>query len=180
MIDSKWDVRMLQVAELVASWSKDPSTKCGCVVTDQLHRIISTGYNGLAQGVPDDEGVWGNRNEKYEHVIHAEINALIFSARSIRNASLYTWPFPPCSRCASTIIQAGVLRVVAPLQTAELSERWGDSIKRAEWMFRNAGVQYVWLSEDDMSAGGLHHPFVNKKNPMEIDSPRLMTEGRGT
>lgn len=158
MIDSKWDIRMLQVAALVASWSKDPSTKCGCVITDQLHRIVTTGYNGLAQGVPDDENVWTTREEKYEHVIHAEENAIIFAGRTLRNCSVYTWPFPPCSRCASKIIQSGALRVVAPMQTGDLAERYCDSLKRAEWMFRNSGLQYVWLSEDDMSAGGIAHP----------------------
>jgi len=158
VIDSKWDVRMLQVAEVIASWSKDPSTKCGAVITDQLHRIVSTGYNGLAQGVPDDDGVWNNREEKYEHVIHAEENAIIFAERALRNGSIYTWPFPPCSRCASKIIQSGALRVVAPMQKGDLAERYSDSLKRAEWMFRNAGLQYVWLTEEDMHAGGLMHP----------------------
>lgn len=160
MIDSKWDVRMLQVAELISTWSKDPSTKCGAVITDPLHRIVATGYNGLAQGVPDDEGVWNNREEKYEHVIHAETNAIIFSQRNLRNCSLYTWPFAPCSRCASTIIQAGILRVVAPLPIAVLAERWGDSLKRAEWMYRNSGLQYVWLSQEDINSGGLVHPVT--------------------
>lgn len=158
MIDSKWDVRMLRVAELVASWSKDPSTKCGAVITDQLHRIVSTGYNGLPQGVPDDEGVWHNREEKYEHVIHAEGNAIIFSGRTLRNSSIYTWPLPPCSRCAALIIQSGVLRVIAPLPTEDTNSRWGESLRRAEWMYRNAGIQYVWLSSDDIAAGGLAHP----------------------
>jgi len=158
MIDSKWDVRMLQVAELVASWSKDPSTKCGAVITDQLHRIVSTGYNGLPQGVPDDDGVWNNREEKYEHVIHAEGNAIIFAGRSLRNASIYTWPLPPCSRCAAQIIQSGVLRVVAPAAGEATNGRWGESIRRAEWMYRNSGIQYVWLTPDDISAGGLVHP----------------------
>lgn len=161
MIDSKWDIRMLQVAELVASWSKDPSTKCGAVITDNQHRIVATGYNGLAQGVPDDDGVWNTRDEKYEHVIHAEINAILFSQRNLRNTSLYTWPIPPCSRCASAIIQAGVLRVVAPLQSGEVSERWGDSVRRAEWMYRNSGLQYVWLSAEDLASGTLVHPSAN-------------------
>ena len=60
VIDTKWDPRMLQVAALVASWSKDPSSKCGAVITDMQHRIVSTGYNGLPQGVPDDDAGKGD------------------------------------------------------------------------------------------------------------------------
>ena len=122
MIETEWDSRMLNIAEQVSNWSRDPSTRCGAVITDSLYRIISTGYNGLPQGVPDDESVWGSREEKYEHIIHAEENALIFAQRSIRNCTLYTYPFPPCSRCASKFIQAGILRIVAPQPTEDLLE----------------------------------------------------------
>jgi dCMP deaminase len=162
MIDSKWDVRMLQLACLVASWSKDPSTKCGAVITDSQHRIISTGYNGLAQGIPDNESVWDNREEKYEHVIHAEENTIIFAGHSLRDCYIYTWPIAPCSRCASKIIQAGISRVVAPQGADNTMTRWAASIRRAEWMYRNSGVYYVWLTDDDLESGGLLHPSADK------------------
>ena len=32
---NKWSHRFLDMAALVASWSKDPSTKCGAVITDK-------------------------------------------------------------------------------------------------------------------------------------------------
>src|SRR5699024_9380544 len=47
----KWDARYMGLAYLVASWSKDPSTKVGCILVDQKNRFISSGYNGFAMRV---------------------------------------------------------------------------------------------------------------------------------
>ena len=56
---SKWEKRFYQMAELVASWSKDPSTKVGCVVVGPDREIRSTGFNGLPRGIKDsDERFW--------------------------------------------------------------------------------------------------------------------------
>lgn len=49
---SKWAKRFYQMAELVASWSKDPSTQVGAVITKQ-NRIVSVGFNGYPHGVSD-------------------------------------------------------------------------------------------------------------------------------
>ncbi len=49
---SKWAKRFYQMAELVASWSKDPSTQVGAVITNQ-NRIVSVGFNGYPHGVSD-------------------------------------------------------------------------------------------------------------------------------
>ena len=48
----KWDVRFLKLAHEVASWSKDPSTKVGCVLV-KGKKVVSLGYNGLPMGVED-------------------------------------------------------------------------------------------------------------------------------
>ena len=48
----KWDVRFLKLAHEVASWSKDPSTKVGCVLV-KGKKVISVGYNGLPMGIED-------------------------------------------------------------------------------------------------------------------------------
>jgi deoxycytidylate deaminase len=46
----KWDLRFLELAKLVASWSKDPSTQTGAVFVGRDNGIISVGYNGFPQG----------------------------------------------------------------------------------------------------------------------------------
>ena len=49
---SKWAQRFFQMAELVGSWSKDPSTQVGAVIT-QGNRVVSLGFNGYPHGVSD-------------------------------------------------------------------------------------------------------------------------------
>jgi len=41
----------MDLARLVASWSKDQSTQVGAVIVDQDKRIVSTGFNGFPRCV---------------------------------------------------------------------------------------------------------------------------------
>lgn len=134
MITGKWDRRMLALAQHIASWSKDPSTKVGAVIADSRRRIISVGYNGFPAGVRD-EGL-EDRERKYDRIVHAELNALLFARGSVEGATLYVWPMPPCSRCAGPIIQAGIVRVVAP----PAKTHWQKACAVGEEMFQQAGI----------------------------------------
>ena len=58
---TKWDVRFLELAKQIASWSKDPSTQVGCVVVGPDREIRSTGFNGLPRGIEDSEERLNNR-----------------------------------------------------------------------------------------------------------------------
>lgn len=67
---------MLNLAELVSTESPDQSTKCGCILTDNDLRVVSTGYNGFAKNT--DNNIWPQtRPDKYLYVIHAEENSII-------------------------------------------------------------------------------------------------------
>lgn len=136
MID-KWDLDFLELAEW---WgrkkSKDPSTKVGAVITYN-REVVSLGYNGLPQHVEDSPDRLNNRETKLQLTVHAEQNAMIFARRDLKNCTLYTWPFMPCSRCAGEIIQHGINRVVAPLND---NPRWIDSFKLTEQLFAEAGI----------------------------------------
>ncbi len=109
---NKWDLNFLKLSKTVASFSKDPSTQVGAVIVDDDKRVISIGYNGFPKGVKDDNRL-DNRELKYEMIVHAEANALLFANAPVKGCTIYTWPFQPCSRCASLIIQAGIRRVVS-------------------------------------------------------------------
>lgn len=50
MILKKWNMRFLEMAKMVGSWSKDPSTQVGAVIVDDDRRVISLGYNGFPKG----------------------------------------------------------------------------------------------------------------------------------
>ena len=138
----KWDARFMALAEHIAGWSLDPSTKVGAVIVDDKKRIVSVGFNGFPRGVADDERLQ-NKEEKYEHIIHAEINALMFAQRNLEGCTLYVWPLPPCARCATQIIQTGIFRVVAPFPSKKT--KWFESLCRAASMFDEAGVKRFYF-----------------------------------
>ncbi len=46
-MSAKWDGRFLNLAKHISEWSKDPSTKVGCVVVGIDREIRSTGFNGF-------------------------------------------------------------------------------------------------------------------------------------
>lgn len=142
----KWDKRFLDLASLVASWSKDPSTKCGAVIVDN-HSVVSVGFNGFPADMPDDPKLYEDRNEKYSRIIHAEINALLYAGRPIPSgACLYTVPFMPCDRCVVQFLQAGVKQFVAPIPTPDKLERWGEAFERTRKYVKECRA---WLREVD-------------------------------
>ena len=53
MSGKSWDTRFIDLAKLVSTWSKDPSTKVGAVITDDNNRVISLGYNGFPKNIQD-------------------------------------------------------------------------------------------------------------------------------
>lgn len=136
----KWDMRFLEIARLISTWSKDPSTKVGAVVFDRDNRVVSLGYNGFPKGVEDSESRYADRDTKYRMVVHAEMNAIMFAQRSLAGCSIATYPFMPCSNCAASIIQSGISRVVAPRLPAHLEQRWGDSCRLSAQMFSESGI----------------------------------------
>ena len=136
----RWDSRFLEMAELVASWSKDPSTGCGCVLVDPDRRVVSLGYNGPPSGVIDSQERLNDRETKLAITIHAEANALLFARRDLRGCTAYVWPMPPCSQCAVKLIQSGITRVVTCQPTDAQWSRWGAGWLLAAELYREAGL----------------------------------------
>lgn len=141
----KWDLRFLDMARLVGSWSRDPSTKVGAVITDKQKRIISVGFNGFPQPMPDVASFYSDREEKLSRIVHAEINALIFARGIPEGATLYTYPLMPCERCVVQLLQAGIRRFVAPMASAEHVERWGKAFMKTRQYVRECGAVLLEL-----------------------------------
>ena len=138
----RWDMKFLRVADEVASWSKDNSTKVGCVVVVPDNDIRSTGYNGFPRGCDDDRLIYDDRHRKLLRITHAEANAVAAAARAgvkLYGCTAYV-NYPCCSQCAAILIQAGIIRVVT--WNVELKPSWMDSVIEAEQLFREAGVEY--------------------------------------
>ena len=146
MILKKWDIRFLEMARLVGSWSKDPSTQVGAVIIDSERRVVSVGFNGFPRGIKDDRRL-DNREEKYKMIVHAERNALMFSERrDLDGCSIYTYPFMPCPTCAGMIIQAGIRRIVSVKCD---NERWNKNFEVSRLMFKEAEVDLIEYEEID-------------------------------
>lgn len=143
----KWDMRFLNMAMLVASWSKDPSTKCGAVIVRPDRSIAGVGYNGFPRGVPDLDEHLNDRPEKYGRVVHAEVNAILAAKENLRECTLYTWPAnraPSCDRCTAVVIQAGIKRVVhVSTWYTGFADRWAEATARSLDMYQAAGVSVV-------------------------------------
>lgn len=150
MHGQKWNQRFLDVAKLVASWSKDPSTQTGAVIVDPWRRILSVGYNGFPRGVHDTPERYADREIKYRMIVHCERNAILFAPSPLPEwCTLYTYPFMSCSVCAGIVIQAGIRRCVAPEIPQHLRERWGEDMALAEKMFEEAGVLLEFHKEEE-------------------------------
>jgi dCMP deaminase len=133
----------MKLAELVAGWSKDPSTKVACVLVKE-RRIISTGFNGFPKGINDDINRLMNREEKYELTIHAETNAIITAAIhgvSTNGCSAYI-TMHPCSRCAAALINAGIKNVYVKSWDT-VPSRWIENFILSSKLLEEAGVPLV-------------------------------------
>lgn len=155
----KWDLRFLELAELVARWSKDPSTKCGAVIVRPDKTVASVGFNGFPKGCDDSPELYGDRDLKLSRVVHAEQNSLLHAGESVKGYTLYSYPHgigPSCDRCTAHIIQAGIGRVVHWKVTDEgFSSRWMEACQRGLDMYAEAGVEVTPYIEEEIIAAGL-------------------------
>jgi len=144
----KWDVFGMRLAWEASRQSKDPSTQVGAYISDKLHLPVSFGFNGFPRGIADDERLY-DRVIKYKIIIHAEVNAILNTTRELNNCTIYTYPFQPCSQCASFLIQKGISRVVWPVSDIK---RWIDDFTIAQDLLNEAGVAIVILSPEQIAA----------------------------
>ena len=145
---NKWEIRFLKMAELVSSFSKDPTTKVGAVIVRPDKSVASVGYNGIPRGVKDTSKRLNTREEKLLYTVHAEQNAILSAKEPLDNCSIYVWRIPPCAQCAASIIQSGIKIVYCPVNVGisdGLLARWIDSFKASETMMKEAGVKITYI-----------------------------------
>jgi len=124
----KWDYRFLGLAAQIATWSKEPNTRVGCIIVNDKRRIIATGYNGFPRGVKDTMDRIEDREMKLAMTLHAEENALLFAGQAVEGCTAYV-THPPCSLCTAKLIQCGIKRIVhAKLIDESFRKRWGASL----------------------------------------------------
>lgn len=108
-----WDSYFMAMVLIVATKSKDQSTRCGAILVDKDNRVLSIGYNGPFRGFQDNKTIV-DRPDKYHVMLHAEENALYnySGARSDMLGSTMYITGRPCTRCLRGMIQCGVKRLV--------------------------------------------------------------------
>ena len=104
------DKFFMKIAWDVASRSKEPSTKVGCVIVDEDNNIIATGCNDYVM----ERGSKYSTDKKpvrYLISIHAEMRALITAKRSVKNCKVYV-THASCENCLKHLILAGVKEII--------------------------------------------------------------------
>jgi len=142
-LSSKWDIRYLNLAQNVASWSKDPSTQIGAIAVGSKGQVLAQGYNGFPRGIEDNPAYYEDRETKYKYVVHAEMNVIYnatYNGVSLDGATLYVTGLPVCSDCAKGVIQVGIQRVV--MKEQDIPQKWIESWKTTAGMFDQAKIIY--------------------------------------
>jgi len=141
-----WDELFMRNVYLIASKSRDTSSWLGAVIVKDK-RIISSGYNGLPQGIEYDNIEMHQRPTKYFYYEHGERNSIYSCARhgiSSLGATLFTLGIP-CADCARAIIQAGIKEVVYHKQWQETQfeiypGKWTESLEHSKLMFEKSAT----------------------------------------
>jgi dCMP deaminase len=142
---TKWLQRLMVLARHIATWSKDPNTQVGAVIVDSTKRLLSTGYNGIPQGVFDNSPTRDERPTKYFYYEHAERNAIYTAGRNgtpLMNSTLVCTMFP-CADCARAIIQSGITTLIT---TKLEAERWTESSSHALIMLTEANITITYTT----------------------------------
>lgn len=148
----KWDVRFMQMARLVASWSScyQENRQVGAVIVKDK-RILTTGYNGAPSGLVSckDKGeclrkklnIASGTRQEICYAVHAEQNAIVQAAKmgiSVNGATIYV-THQPCSICTKIIINSGIKKVI-------YREGYPDEFSMQ--LFAEAGVEIIKFDAD--------------------------------
>lgn len=142
-------LKYLPDAKAAMGRSKDRSTKVGAVAIDDDFNLRMSGYNGMARGINDDVNARHERPAKYMWMAHAEENCVAQAARTgtvLKGCTVLVTSLFPCTTCSRMMIQAGIVRILAPRQQA--NQRWDEQSAVALEMLREAGVEIIYYEEE--------------------------------
>jgi dCMP deaminase len=105
-----WTETFLDMAYSIARRSHDSQTQCGCVITDKKHKILGVGYNGWLYDIPD-EFLPNVRPDKYDWMLHSEVNA-IFNCEHRPEGGIVYVTGHPCLHCFLCMAQVGISQII--------------------------------------------------------------------
>ena len=116
-----WDEYFIKLCDVIKLRSKDPKRQVGaCLVSMTDNRIISCGYNSLKAGVNDNID-WNDRELVHSLVLHAEMNAILYSNSKFENSILYC-SCSPCKACIKLISAANIKKIIYKDQYKDIDE----------------------------------------------------------
>lgn len=146
MNHNQWDLRWMELTELLATWSKDRSTGVGAVIVDDRNVIVAIGWNGFPRNIDDDVDERHERPAKYSWTSHAEENAITNAAsKGIKTVGCRMYVnWYPCCPCARMIIQSGMVEVIGR-EPDWYHHKYADDFKIVKEMLAEAGVEVRFL-----------------------------------
>lgn len=141
------ELRFMKLADTIAQWSEDKSSKVGAVIIKD-DNVISVGYNGLPNGCCDDIEVRHERPAKYIWYHHAEENAIVNAAKhghATNDCDMFVNWFP-CAKCAGMIVNSGIKRLFCDKEPDFNHEKFGHEFKIAIAKLLEGGVKIKYLN----------------------------------
>lgn len=128
------DEYFLQMAKLISTRATCLRRSVGCILVDKLNHVLSTGYNGVARGLPHcnepteifldgTPRIYGNAcsgatapsGTKLDEcgAIHAEQNALL-QCKNVQEIVTAYITITPCIHCVKLLMNTSCIRLVVP------------------------------------------------------------------
>ena len=135
------DTVMMECAISLSHRATCMKRSVGCVLTDARGHILSTGYNGVAAGLPHciDRGCGGELSPVDSdtcQAVHAEINALIRCKDIDAMHTCYTTTFP-CNNCMKTLLNTNCATIVY------MQDHSSGKMVRARWLAAGRSVKMI-------------------------------------
>lgn len=142
-------LKFIAIAKAIAELSKD-KTKVGAIALSPNGAILSVGYNGFPKLVSDDPARYADRETKLALIAHAEQNLVAQAAYigiPLAGATVVLSGMYPCSSCAKSLIQAGIIRILTPKPRENSS--WTDDAKWSKILFDEAKVEIIYIEDSE-------------------------------
>jgi dCMP deaminase len=129
------DAYMMGIAMMAASRATCSRRAVGCVLTNRLHHIIATGYNGVPRGmvhcgVKPCPGANAPSGQSLDACMatHAEQNALL-QCKDVEEISTAYVTAQPCITCTKLLLNTGCTNVVylEPYPHVAAQTLWSDA-----------------------------------------------------
>lgn len=128
--------------------SPDQSTRHGAIITDKRGRPLASGFNGFPMGC-EDHLMPQTRPDKYDVIIHSELNAILNSKKDLEGSIVYV-SGPPCNNCIAAMMQVGVSKIIyGPIYSSSCDSQYKDDTGANVKKFIGRDIEIVkWKPEN--------------------------------